>query len=137
MEQDFGFEAFRQASEELYDEAWYVLLSKQRDYGPDNIRMSPFGEYQGLLTRIFDKVQRAVHLVSTNSDGENESLRDTFLDLMNYGAIGVMLIDDTFPKAKGEQHRHSIPSPEEYWDREDYEEYGLNCKCILCKPSRV
>lgn len=101
--QDYGFENFRLAAEELYDEAYYVLLSKQRDYGPDNIRLSPFGEYQGLLTRIFDKVQRAVHLVSQESDGENESLRDTFLDLMNYGAIGVMLNDDTFPRSKKDQ----------------------------------
>lgn len=99
-ETDFGFDDFRVSAEELYDEAYYVLLSKQRDYGPDNIRLSPFGEYIGLLTRIMDKVQRASHLVSTGHGGENESLRDTFLDLMNYGAIGVMLVDDTFPKPK-------------------------------------
>lgn len=97
MGSEYNFEDFRDSANDLYDEAYYVLLSKQRDYGPNNIRLSPFGEMQGLLTRINDKVQRAVHLISTGSDGENESLRDTFLDLMNYGAIGVMLIDDTFP----------------------------------------
>lgn len=98
MGSEYDFEDFRINANDLYDEAYYVLLSKQRDYGPNNIRLSPFGEMQGLLTRINDKVQRAVHLINTGSDGENESLRDTFLDLMNYGAIGVMLIDDTFPK---------------------------------------
>jgi len=97
---DFGFDDFRCAASDLYDEAYYVLLSKQRDYGPDNIRLSPFGEQVGLLTRIMDKVQRAAHLVSTGSDPQHESIRETYLDLMNYGAIGMMLVDDTFPKPK-------------------------------------
>ena len=97
--EDSEFEDFRIAANDLYDEAYAVLLSKQRDYGPNNIRRAPFGEMIGLLTRINDKVARAIHLTKTGADGENESLRDTYLDLMNYGAIGVMIIDDTFPKA--------------------------------------
>lgn len=94
------WEDFRLAATELYDEAYEVLLSKQRDYGPNNIRRAPFGEMIGLLTRINDKVARAINLTNGGATAENESFRDTFLDLMNYGAIGVMLIDETFPKAE-------------------------------------
>lgn len=130
-----SFENFRNNANDLYDEAYYVLLSKQRDYGPNNIRLSPFGEMQGLLTRINDKVQRAVHLVNTDSDGENESLRDTFLDLMNYGAIGVMLIDDTFPAmnySDGEEEEYApslvSPDPAPVLTNCIFGIYGCNCK---------
>ena len=97
---DEEFNRFGEAAGDLYDEAFGVLLSKQRDYGPNNIRITPFGEMIGLITRINDKLQRAINLTKAGVDGENESMRDTFLDLMNYGAIGVMLIDETFPKAE-------------------------------------
>lgn len=80
----------------LYD----ILVKKQKDYGPDNIRKAPGGPLNGLSVRLHDKIARLSNLLETGATPENESLRDTFVDIANYGVIGVMLLDDTFPKSK-------------------------------------
>lgn len=95
-------EQFQENAIDLYGEAAELLVSKQIDYGPNNIQKSPVGAHNGLIVRIFDKLSRASNLLETNSNPNHESLRDTFLDIMNYGAIGVMLLDGTFPSADEE-----------------------------------
>ena len=84
----------------IYDLLFEVLVRKQRDYGPDNIRRSPGGALNGLTVRLYDKIARLNNLISTGATPENESLRDTFIDIANYGVIGIMILDDTFPKSK-------------------------------------
>ncbi len=95
-------EQFQNDAIDLYGEAAELLVSKQIDYGPDNIQKSPVGPHNGLIVRIFDKLSRAGNLVNNDINPNHESLRDTFIDIMNYGAIGVMLIDETFPTATEE-----------------------------------
>ena len=93
---------FQSDAIDLFGEAAELLVSKQIDYGPDNIQKSPVGALNGLVVRLFDKLSRASNLLENNSSPNHESLRDTFMDIMNYGAIGVMLIDETFPTATEE-----------------------------------
>jgi hypothetical protein len=64
-----------------------VLVKKQKDYGPENIRR--FGR-QGLLVRLHDKVARLENLEATGRSPQNESVEDTLLDIANYCAIGIM-----------------------------------------------
>lgn len=64
-----------------------VLVKKQKDYGPENIRR--FGR-QGLLVRIHDKVARLENLEATGRSPQNEAIEDTLLDITNYCAIGIM-----------------------------------------------
>lgn len=87
-------------AKEVYDTLFDILVSKQNDYGPDNIRRSPGGPLNGLTVRLYDKIARLNNLLQTGATPENESLRDTFVDIANYGVIGVMILDDTFPKSK-------------------------------------
>jgi hypothetical protein len=42
---------------------------------------------------MHDKLARINHLVDSGKEPDNESLRDSFIDLMNYAAIGLMVLD--------------------------------------------
>lgn len=85
----------------IYDEAEELLLSKQDDYGPDNIAKSPFGSLFGLLVRMHDKQARAVNLVSSGAEANHESLEDTFIDMLNYSVIAILCIRGEWPGVKG------------------------------------
>jgi hypothetical protein len=64
-----------------------TLVRKQKDYGPENIRR--FGR-KGLMIRLHDKVARLENLDGGGRGPENESVIDTFLDIVGYCAIGIM-----------------------------------------------
>jgi hypothetical protein len=70
-----------------------LLIKKQKDYGPKNISDSPGGPLNGLRVRMFDKLARINNLVETGAKPENESLRDSFLDIANYAIIAMMVLD--------------------------------------------
>lgn len=72
----------------LREEITAVLIRKQVDYGPDNIKR--FGR-DGLLVRCHDKLARLrnLHLFRAGR-AANESLTDTYLDIIGYSAIGIM-----------------------------------------------
>jgi hypothetical protein len=82
---------------EVFDSAGNVLLSKHKDYGPTNISLSPGGPLNGLRVRMHDKTARINHLIDSGATPENESLRDSFLDLLNYSAIALMVLDGKWP----------------------------------------
>lgn len=73
-------------------EAIAVLLKKHDDYGPANISEAPGGAVNGLAVRLHDKVARLSNLVKTGNDPKNESIYDTFLDIANYGLIGMLVL---------------------------------------------
>jgi len=70
-----------------------LLIKKQKDYGPKNISLAPGGPLNGLRVRMFDKLARINNLVETGATPENESLRDSFLDIANYAIIAMMVLD--------------------------------------------
>jgi hypothetical protein len=84
----------------VYEYAKQVLLSKHHDYGPTNIANAPGGAINGLRVRIHDKTARINNLIDHNKSAQHESLRDSFLDLMNYAAIALLVIDGNWPGAE-------------------------------------
>lgn len=70
-----------------------ILTRKQHDYGHDNI--NAFGII-GVAVRISDKIARYKNLVTKSSNGLNESLEDTLVDMVGYAVIARMLEDGTF-----------------------------------------
>jgi hypothetical protein len=80
-----------------FAEAGKLLLKKHEDYGPKNIAHAPGGALNGLRVRMHDKQARINHLIDNNIDPQNESLRDSFLDLANYAIIALMVIDEEWP----------------------------------------
>ena len=83
---------------DVMDAAAFLLLRKHRDYGPTNISRSPGGPLNGLRVRIWDKVARINNLIDNDVPPENESLRDSFLDLLNYSAIALLVLDGKWPQ---------------------------------------
>jgi hypothetical protein len=83
---------------EVFDGAGNLLLRKHNDYGPTNISRSPGGPLNGLRVRMWDKTARINHLIDSGATPENESLRDSFLDLLNYSAIALMVLDGKWPR---------------------------------------
>jgi hypothetical protein len=81
----------------LLDEAGDLLLKKQMDYGPTNISKAPGGPINGLRVRMHDKIARINNLIDKGVDPQNESLRDSFIDLLNYSAIAIMVLEGNWP----------------------------------------
>jgi len=75
----------------VQNEARELFQKKNADYGDSFATYGPVG----VIVRMGDKIQR---LISVSKNGvalvDNESLRDTLIDLHNYAAMTVMLIDE-------------------------------------------
>ena len=86
----------------VLDSAGNLLIRKHHDYGPKNVAHSPGGPLNGLRVRMWDKVARINNLVDSKVHPSNESLRDSFIDLLNYSAIAIMVLDKTWPELRND-----------------------------------
>lgn len=89
----------------VQEEGFKLFEKKNQDYGD---AFATYGTV-GILVRMGDKIHR---LQSITSKGinlvEDEKLRDTLIDLHNYAAMGVMLLDE-----KDEKNEITSPNPVE------------------------
>jgi hypothetical protein len=77
-----------QQLKEIQSKALELFIKKNADYG------DAFAKYGviGVLMRIEDKIQRAISITKNGiALVEDESIKDTLLDLHNYAAMGLML----------------------------------------------
>ncbi len=94
--------------EAVQSEALELFKRKNADYG------DAFANYGsiGVIVRMGDKIQRLVSVTNRSvSLIDNESLRDTLIDLHNYAAMAIMLIDETKNKTTNEKYdfnRHNL-----------------------------
>ncbi|MGA0710172.1 MAG: sigma factor-like helix-turn-helix DNA-binding protein [Ilumatobacteraceae bacterium] len=70
-----------------------LLCRKQHDYGHGNI--NSFGP-RGVVVRLSDKMERIKNLLRQDLAPSNESLKDSFDDIVGYCTILLMLANDTF-----------------------------------------
>lgn len=70
-----------------------LLCSKQHDYGHGNILH--FGTV-GVAVRLCDKIARRSNLLARGATAMNETLTDTYMDILGYAAIALMLEDGSF-----------------------------------------
>jgi hypothetical protein len=89
---------FTQAVSNTFKEAEVLLLRKHKDYGPKNISESPGGPINGLRVRMHDKLARINNLYDSGVAPENESLRDSFIDMANYALIALLILDEKWSK---------------------------------------
>lgn len=75
------------------DEMLGLLVRKQRDYGHENILA--FG-HVGIAIRMCDKLSRLNSLLTSGATPSNESLIDTWMDLVGYAVISEMLYLEVF-----------------------------------------
>ena len=76
---------------EVQRTALELFAKKNADYGD---AFAKFGVI-GVLMRIEDKIQRALSITKSGVVlVDSESIRDTMLDLHNYAAMALMLLDE-------------------------------------------
>jgi hypothetical protein len=75
----------------IQTDALELFTKKNADYGD---AFAKFGVI-GVLMRIEDKIQRALSITKNGVNLVNdEGIRDTLLDLHNYAAMALMLLDE-------------------------------------------
>jgi hypothetical protein len=77
--------------QKVQSEGLELFKKKNADYG------DAFAKYGvvGVLMRIEDKIQRALSITKNGINMINdEGIRDTLIDLHNYAAMALMLIDE-------------------------------------------
>jgi hypothetical protein len=99
MTDEWATEAFdipehMQELPKLLVEVQALMFERGRKYGPGNI--AEFGEF-GVLVRMSDKFAR---LRNGFQHFDDESLRDTVLDVVGYGLIWLMLLDGNWPASQ-------------------------------------
>ena len=80
----------------IFDKAYTLFCAKHDSYGPGNI--AEFGS-KGVFIRMSDKMKRLKRLVwqSKNNPLKNESVEDTYLDIINYAAISMVCLMGKWP----------------------------------------
>jgi hypothetical protein len=77
--------------QKVQKEAFELFVKKNADYG------DAFAKYGviGVLMRIEDKLQRSLSITKNGVNlVKDEGIRDTLIDLHNYAAMAVMLLDE-------------------------------------------
>lgn len=75
----------------IQDEGLTLFAKKNADYGD---AFAKFGVI-GVLMRIEDKIQRSLSITKSGVTLVNdEGIRDTLLDLHNYAAMALLLLDE-------------------------------------------
>ena len=77
--------------EKIQAEGLELFKKKNKDYGD---AFAKFGII-GVLMRIEDKIQRSLSITKNGVNlVKDENIRDTLIDLHNYAAMGLMLLDE-------------------------------------------
>jgi hypothetical protein len=90
----------------IQTEARELFARKNKDYGDSFATYGPIG----VIVRIGDKIQRLQSITRSNITMVNdESIRDTLIDLHNYAGMAIMLMDeDNKHKQEKEQQKKQI-----------------------------
>ena len=76
---------------EIQEKALQLFTKKNTDYGDSFARLGVIG----VLMRIEDKIQRSLSITKNGVNLVNdEGIKDTLLDLHNYAAMALMLLEE-------------------------------------------
>ncbi len=80
----------------VQNDALALFEKKNKDYGDAFANYGPIG----VLVRMSDKISRAVSVSKSSVTlVQDESLRDTLIDLHNYAAMCILLLDEKTPSS--------------------------------------
>ena len=103
-----------QQMQKVQTEGLELFKKKNADYGDSFANFGPVG----VIVRMGDKINR---LSSVTTNGVNlvdtESVRDTLIDLHNYAAMGIMLLDEKAvnPRIKELKRKNTSPTANGAW----------------------
>lgn len=95
---------------QIQSEGLELFIKKNADYG------DAFAKYGviGVLMRIEDKIQRSLSITKNGVNLVNdEGIKDTLLDLHNYAAMALMLLEPPLEKGGILKDEHNINVPTE------------------------
>ena len=106
---------------DVQEEAFNLFKKKNSDYGDSFATFGPIG----VIIRMQDKINRLVSVSKKNvSFVRDESLRDTLMDLHNYSAMAIMLLDEendsTFIPIKEEIKEYTTGKSKESLPKQDF-----------------
>lgn len=113
-----------------------TVIAKQKDYGHGNIMRHGL---QGVIVRMCDKVERIKNLESKRfGEPVNESLDDSWLDLVGYCIIAIMLLQGTFelPLEQDMEGPCNLGGTELFAGRKPYGVLSLPCQ-VTCENGYV
>ena len=95
----------------IQEESLELFKKKNQDYGDAFANYGPIG----VLVRLGDKISRLQSITKSQITLINsESLRDTLIDLHNYSAMAIMLLDESSEKSTEEpkqEYKEKIKYP--------------------------
>lgn len=87
-----GPQTYDEAVTKIALEVAHLIISKQHDYGTDNIMLAPGGPEKGITVRMWDKMARIKHLVwDRDNKSQHESIDDSYKDIAGYAIIALMV----------------------------------------------
>jgi hypothetical protein len=89
--ENLEFISFDDAVYQLANDLADMVISKQKDYGTENILGAPGGADNGILIRLWDKISRLKNLITSGKDAQNESVEDTYKDIAGYALVALMV----------------------------------------------
>lgn len=97
---------FDEAVKILAEEIAALVIKKQHDYGKGNIEKyedfmkkllgEKYMDGAGVLARLNDKIERLKNLYGNNKKPENESIEDTYKDIIGYSVVALLLMRHQF-----------------------------------------
>ena len=95
-------------------------LDRHKTYGAGNINKF---KKQGVLVRLYDKLERLINIIFEGADDKGESDLDSFGDIINYSAYAIMLSE----RINADKTWWDLPYPhgEEIKEKAIYTEDGL------------
>lgn len=108
---------------EALEEAKAIMHERGAKYGPGNI--AEFGEL-GVLVRLSDKFAR---LKNQSKDFADESIIDTYMDIIGYALIGIAWKRGDWPGSEKPEEPSRMVTPELVLERqgEAYDDCCENC----------
>tara|TARA_B100000902_G_scaffold353074_1_gene364247 strand:+ start:1076 stop:1444 length:369 start_codon:yes stop_codon:yes gene_type:complete len=94
----------------VHQEALNLFQKKNKDYGDAFANFGPIG----VIVRMGDKINRLTNITKSSIRlVQDETIRDTLIDLHNYAAMAVMLLDEKQHK-KVDENEKNIKSSASY-----------------------
>ena len=116
---DKTYTTFDEAIDAVLAEMKATLLRKRHDYGQANI--AKFGSL-GILVRASDKIERLINLQHKDPELADETVMDTWLDLMGYAILAILWL-------KGQ---YGLPTEVSYNRTEDNSTNEVNVSIGQC-----
>jgi hypothetical protein len=91
-------DSFGEYFSDLYEEAWDIMVNRQKSYGPGNVEnLGPHGVFSRMamdkVNRIANSMNGSVNNGRVSIEGEwyTPEVHDALIDTMNYAAILIAL----------------------------------------------